>query len=191
MKPRILGINGIRTDGSASTDLLLDEFAFCEGFITVDVNYPKVNIFTARSRSRQLRNARRLVERHDKGDILIAHSYGCLLALRAMELGAQFSHVFLFAPAMNRDFTFPYLGMTKLHVIHNKKDKAIKLGSLLAWHDFGKMGRLGYDGAPDPRIENILDTDKGGMNHSHYFSNQNIEKWVKYIKQAISDTDYF
>ena len=184
MKPRILGINGIRTDGSTSTDKMLKQF---DNHPTIDVNYPKVRLWGARSRSRQYRNARQLVNKHIPGDVLIAHSYGCLLALRAMELGAKFSHVFLFAPAMNRDFTFPYLGMTKLHVIHNANDKAVKAGALLAWHDVGEMGRFGYDGPPDPRITNIIDTDKGdsGKNHSHYFSNRNVGKWAKFVMKTI------
>ena len=135
------------------------------------------------------RNAKKLKHVHIKGDVLIAHSYGCLLALRAMELGAQFSHVFLFAPAMNRDFTFPYLGMTELHVIHNQNDRAIKAGAWLAWHDFGEMGRFGYNGPPDPRIINRQDVDKGdsGTNHSHYFSNEHIGKWANYIEKVISE----
>lgn len=165
---RILGINGIRTNGKSSTDKMLKKLGN-SGFHTIDVNYPRVNIFTARSRKRQIKNAQILVNNYREGDILIAHSYGCLLALRAMELGAKFSHVFLFAPAMNVDFTFPYLGMIDLHVIHNPTDKAIKYGQLLAWHDFGAMGRVGYKGPPDPRIINIKDHEgtEGKRNHSH------------------------
>jgi len=185
MKPRILGINGIRTDGSTSTDRLLRQF---DDYATIDVNYPKVNIFTARSRSRQRRNATILNNISMPGDVLIAHSYGCLLALRAMEMGARFSHVFLFAPAMNVDFTFPFHGMENLTVIHNRSDRAIKWGSWLRFrHDFGKMGSEGYKGPPDIRISNMLD-DTGELdkrNHSHYFSNQNIGTWAKFIDKTI------
>ena len=183
---KILTINGIRTDGSASTDKLGGELSRL-GFDVVDVNYPRVNIFTARSRKRQYKNAKHLVNKSHKGDILIAHSYGCLLALRAMELGAQFSHVFFFAPAMNRDFIFPYLGMKNLTVIHNHTDQAIKMGNWLWFHDFGKMGSLGYNGAPDPRIANILDSKgrEGKRNHSHYFNDTNIKYWTNFIRDKI------
>ena len=187
MKPRILGINGIRTDGSSSTDKLLKRLQGV-GFEIKDINYPRVNIFTARSRSRQKKNAQILVDEHITGDALIAHSYGCLLALRAMELGAKFRQVFLFAPAMNVDFTFPYLGMVKLRVIHNPTDKAVKMGEMLRFrHDFGAMGRFGYDGPPDTRVINIKDDsgDKGKRNHSHYFSDKNIDHWVKFIQEKI------
>ena len=185
---KILGINGIRTDGKSSTDKMLNKLRDY-GHKTVDVNYPKVNIFTARSRKRQLRNAQILVNKSSVDDVLIAHSYGCLLALRAMELGANFGHVFLFAPAMNVDFTFPYLGMTELSVIHNPSDKAIKYGQLLAWHDFGAMGRFGYKGPPDPRITNIEDYNgvMGKRNHSHYFHDKNISHWAEYINLSIGE----
>lgn len=184
---RILGINGIRTDGKSSTDKLLNKLRNHD-YETIDVNYPKVNIFMARSRKRQFKNAKILLEQSLPGDILIAHSYGCLLALRAMELGAEFSHVFLFAPAMNIDFTFPYLGMEKMTVIFNDRDQAIKWGEILRFrHDFGAMGRVGYKGPPDPRILNIQDHKgiKGKRNHSHYFSDENIDDWAKYIIESM------
>ncbi len=181
---RILGINGIRTDGSTNTDKLLRKLRE-RGHQTLDINYPEVNIFQARSRSRQKRNATILYDAHNGGDILIAHSYGCLLSLRAMEIGASFSKVFFFAPAMNVDFTFPYHGMEHLTVIYNPTDEAIKWGARLRFgHDFGKMGSEGYQGPPDSRILSILDKtgDKGKRNHSHYFFDKNIDSWADYIE---------
>ena len=184
---RILGINGIRTDGSTSTDILLRNLRR-RGHVCHDINYPKVNAFQARSRSRQRYNAGFLLDEHNHKDILIAHSYGCLLGLRAMEMGALFSHVFFFAPAMNRDFTFPHHGMDNLTVICNFTDQAIKWGARLWFgHDFGKMGSHGYDGPPDNRIENTMDNsgDEGERNHSHYFFEHNIDRWANYIEQKI------
>ena len=99
-----------------------------------------------------------------------------------MEMGAQFNNVFLFAPAMNRDFTFPYLGARRIFVIHNRKDKAIRMGKLLWWHDFGDMGRKGYDGPPDPRVFNVEDEKTNDdLNHSHYFNNHNIPEWTNFV----------
>jgi len=192
---KILTINGIKNRGKKNTDkmgkLLADQ-----GFDVFDVNYPKVYALTSRYRSIQNKNAKILLNAANDGDILIAHSYGCLLALRAMELGAKFSKVFFFAPAMNRDFIFPYLGMTELYVIHNKTDKAIKWGSWLRSHDFGKMGSHGTNSIPeDPRVTNIEDFSgkKGEENHSHYFASvnghyfkeENINHWVNFIKDKI------
>lgn len=184
MKPRILGINGIRTDGSSSTDKLLIKLTEL-GYPTVDVNYPRVNIFTARSRKRQHRNARILKNISKPGDVLVAHSYGCLLALRAMEQGARFKHVFFFAPAMNVDFTFPYHGMGKLSVIYNPTDNAIRAGMLLWNHDFGAMGREGYQGPPDNRIDSLKDLTSREGEHSDFFNDKNIGNWTEYIDLLI------
>lgn len=187
---KILGVNGIRTDGSSSTDLMLKEMRLF-GYRTYDVNYPKVNIFTARSRERQYRNAQRIIDAHNESDCLIAHSYGCLLGLRAMELGSKFKKVFFFAPAMNRDFVFPPGSFDNLYVIHNENDKAVKWGNrMLFRHDFGDMGRYGWQskGYSDSRIANIEDYSetRGKFAHSHYFLPENIVKYSKFIHVEIN-----
>ena len=187
---RVLGINGIRTDGASSTDKVIDMLT-ARGHKGIDVNYPKVNIFQSRSKRRQYANASILLNAHRQGDTLVAHSYGCLIALRAMELGARFGQVFFFAPAMNRDFVFPYHGMEKLTVIHNRTDQAISLGNLLWRHDFGKMGSHGYKGAPDSRISNLRDFggSYGSRNHSHYFNDSNIVDWVNFVELKMRGTN--
>lgn len=187
---RILGVNGIRTDGRNNTDLLLNELKE-NGFDTVDVSYPEVNIFTARSRKRQFKNAQRIVDAYKPGDAVMAHSYGCLLTLRAMELGAKFSTVFFFGAAMNDDFSFPAEGMQRLHNFHNPNDVALTLGRLLWWHDFGAMGQTGYDGPPDQRIINtpMPEESKGrlSLNHSHYFTKVRMRDITGFIKDALNN----
>lgn len=180
---KILSINGIRTDGSESTDLLLSDLED-RGFDTLDVNYPEVNILGARSRETQYENAQILLDAHEPGDALIAHSYAGLISLRAMEKGAKFGKVFWFSPAMNVDFVIPYLGCTELYVIHTLEDKAIALGEKLWWHDFGAMGRVGYQGPPDPRVTNIQaePDERDPMIHSHYFLDGNREVWAMWIE---------
>lgn len=190
---RILGINGIRTDGSNSTDLLLRDLADL-GHETVDVNYPRVNIFTARWRSRQLRNAQHLVDAHKPGDAVVAHSYGCLLTLRAMELGASFGTVFFFSAAMNDDFSFPPEGMRRLFNIHRQDDRALTLGDLLLWHDFGAMGKTGYSGLPpDRRIRNIPawthTLRRDPFAHSDYFLPENRPAWARYVHYQLTGQD--
>lgn len=182
---KVICINGIRTDGASSTK------RFCSalndlGIEAIEIDYPMVNIFQARSRKRQRKNAQYLLDVYNKGDIVVAHSYGCLVTLRAMELGARFSTVFYYAPAMNRDFVFPFHGMEKLYIIHNKTDEAIKWGDRLWFgHDFGKMGSHGYSVPPispeDERITNIEDKTgiKNERNHSHYFNKKNLPQEIK------------
>jgi hypothetical protein len=186
--PIILGVNGIRTDGRATTDLLLKDLAD-SGFRTVDLNYPRINLFTARCRSRQRAAGKRLAQFDHPGDAVIAHSYGALVVLRAMEAGAQFGMVFLFAPALDSHVYFPAEGATHIHIIHNQADRAIGLGALLWRHDFGRMGQHGYNGPPDFRITNVPTYDDhaqhGPLHHSDYFLPAERRRWTDYIKRHI------
>ena len=186
---RVIGVNGLHSTGGRNTDRVLADLR-TRGFATLDFNYPRANVVTAGIRSIQYRNARSLVDVYEPEDAVVAHSYGCLIVLRAMEMGARFSTVFFFAAAMNADFTFPYLGMRKLLNICNPFDHALLFGSLLLRHDFGDMGRTGYAGAPDPRISQTQDTVlRGGLlNHSqNYFADEHRAQWVNLIEQHLKE----
>ena len=186
--PRVVGVNGIRSNGSGNTDLLLKDLAG-NGYETLDFNYPRVNLLTARSRNRQRNRGRLLHQRTFLHDAVIAHSYGALVVLRAMEAGAQFGMVFLFAPALDSRIYFPAQGATQIHVIHNQADRAIGLGALLWRHDFGLMGQHGYQGPPDHRITNVPTNDNHAqherLHHSDYFLPANRPRWADYIKRHI------
>lgn len=189
---KIAGVNGIRDDGSASTDLILHGLSEL-GWETIDVQYPRVSAFQAwikgRSwhRDRQYKDAQYLFDATNDGDAVVAHSYGCLVTLRAMELGRRFSGVFYFGAAMNDDFTFPYEGMECLYNIFNPEDKALGVGKLLIGHDFGEMGQTGYKGAPDRRITNRHADPKEHefLDHSNYFLDGNRKKWVTFIDNKL------
>lgn len=164
--PRVLGINGIRNNGEHNTDRAIRHLAFLLGSEAVDCHYPLTNLLRARSRKAQYADARLLMrEYYQPEDVVVAHSRGCLVSLRMMELGARFSTVFWFRPAMNRDFIIPKGACDRLVCIHHPDDHAIRLGSLLWWHDFGKAGSHGlYTGIrghelDDERVINIQSPD--------------------------------
>jgi hypothetical protein len=198
---RILGINGIRSDGARNTDQLLLRLAEL-GWPVKDVNYPRVSVlqYWVRGRKwhrdRQYRDARHLVRAHQAGDALIAHSYGGLLALRAMELGARFSVVFLFAAACDRDVRFPQTGAERIYVVHNPRDKALCWTSLLRWHDSGALGRVGYQGPADDRIVSeeahaVVRSSHEGfvriphLHHSDYFLPDHLQRWATWVGERL------
>jgi hypothetical protein len=185
---RVLGVHGIRNDGATNTDLMLADLARL-GWSTVDVDYARVGVLTARWRAIQFRRARQVFAAARPGDAVVAHSYGCLLVLRAMELGMQFGSVFFFGAALNSDFTFPILGMRRLYNIHNPADRALGLGSMLVWHDFGDLGKAGYAGPPDPRIVDIpasaADPQHEPLHHSCYFLAEARPAWVAFIDRQL------
>ena len=154
---KVIGVNGMSrlfkaSTGAETTDRLLASLALRHQVRTHDFNYPPVRFYHTRRRARQHAYASGLADAADDGDAVVAHSFGCLIALRAMELGAKFGPVFLFRPAMNRDFVWPILGATRIHIIYCHSDEALWAGRLLLWHPIGSLGRLGYGGPPDPRI---------------------------------------
>jgi hypothetical protein len=190
MNIRILGINGIRSNGERTTDRAL-ALLRVRGFNAVDAQYPVRSLLQARSRARQFSDARLIMDQQCDGDAVVAHSRGCLISLRMMELGARFSTVFWFRPAMNRDMYIPAHGCKRLIIIHHPGDRAIWLGARLPWHDFGDAGRLGlHAGDPDhadfdARCMNIQAPDylrQEFWRHSDDFLLPNIGRWVRYME---------
>jgi len=195
---RILGINGIRSNGSDNTDQLLAKLQ-ARGHKTVDTSYPLTSLFRARARDYQYSDANLILNRHHQaGDAVIAHSRGCLVNLRMMELGARFSTVFWFRPAMNRDYLIPRHSCQRLVIIHHPSDRAIRLGECLWWHDFGAAGRLGLHAGNrrcylhDHRVTNVLapnyDTHEP-FRHSDDFLPENINTWVQFIDEILEKTE--
>ncbi len=188
---KILGINGIRNNGAENTDRMLARLRSM-GCRVCDTSYQLTRfVLQARSRKRQLDDARQLMRvYYEEGDAVVAHSRGCLVNMRMMELGAKFSNVFWFRPAMNRDFYIPAKGCDRLFVIHSPDDRAIRLGEMLWYHDFGAAGRLGlYAGIKgnsmhDPRVANIRAPAYKRhefWHHSDDFLPENIDHWARTI----------
>lgn len=195
---RVLGINGIRTDGADNTDRMLNAL-HGRGHETVDTNYPLTNILRGRPRSLQFADAKRLMKFwHKDGDAVVAHSRGCLVNLRMMELGAKFSTLFWFRPAMNRDYIIPKGACERLFVIHSPDDRAIWMGERLWWHDFGAAGRLGLyagDQAHDLYDQRVINhqapeyKEHEFMHHSDDFLQPNIGPWIEFVHDQLRRQD--
>jgi hypothetical protein len=196
---RVLGINGIRSDGSGNTDRALQGLERLD-HCTVDTAYPLTRwVWQTRSRARELRDARVLKRRYyHPGDAVIAHSRGCRVNLRMMELGCRFSTVFWFRPAMNRDVIVPDHGCERLFVLHHPEDRAIALGSLLPWHPFGAAGRFGLEAGElgradhDPRVRNVqlprhIDHDEPWRHSCDFLPPHNLALTVHFCDQVLSD----
>lgn len=182
---KIIGINGMSwglrgNSGERTTDGMLGLLS-CVGYEVHDFNYPPVRFWQTRSRKRLDAIAHRLVDVHEPGDAVIAHSFGCLVALRALEFeagqAARFSHMFLFRPAVRADVVIPINAVDQVHVYKCGTDRALQRTQwLLPYHPMGRLGRVGYKGPADPRVQvtevqaafpalGILE-----RNHSHDFA---------------------
>lgn len=178
---RILGVNGIYNwswSKDSFTDRLLAALGSDERNVVIDVKYPFMTAVLAYTNFAIKRRARKILELNRPGDVLIAHSFGCLIALHAMRMGARFSRVFFFGAAVEPGVEFPREAFTHLYNIHSPDDKALTLGAKLPYHEFGTLGKFGYTGH-DPRVHNIK---VDGYDHNDYVSARNLCTWANFIE---------
>lgn len=178
---RILGVNGIH-NWSWSKDSFTDRLlaALSHDHDVVDVHYPRMLAVLVWSDYATNRRVRKILERNQPGDILIAHSFGCLASVKAMKEGARFKKVFFFGAACECDIEIPD-AFDELYNIHSHADRTLKLGDLLPYHDFGLMGYNGYQGN-NPKVINIC---ADGMTHNSYVDPRNLCQWLRFIEERI------
>lgn len=179
---RILGVNGIHNwswSKDSFTDRLLDRLATHHE--VVDIQYPRMFALFAYFEAAIERRAKKIVKANRPGDILVAHSFGCLCSIYAMEMGAKFDQVFFFGAAVEDNVNLPTYGFNKLFNIHSNADLALKAGKLLPGHKFGGLGLEGYKGS-DPRVVNVPVIDSG---HNDYVKPEHINTWHGFIENAL------
>jgi hypothetical protein len=176
---KILGVNGIHNwswSKNSFTDKLLD--ALSEEHEVIDIKYRRMWAFLAYFDDPIQRRADKILEH--EGDILIAHSFGCLASIYAMRKGAKFDKVFFFGAAAECDVFIPD-NFNVLYNIHSDSDRALSLGRNIPLHPFGCMGKDGYSG----RNEKVINVPANGLDHNDYVSAKHLCKWVKFIKDRI------
>jgi len=182
---KVLLVNGIYSTGEQSVWKLGYELKQY-GYEVTPVVYPMATHWSSRWKKRQLQDAEHFANHYEEGDAVIAHSYGCLITWRAMEIGARFSSIFYFSAAMPRNVYFPPTGMHELYNIYHPRDWVLKLGALMPLSWFGKLGYEGYHGM-DPRVENVSAKISGRETKSHgrYFDDASVGFWASYVHQCI------
>jgi len=147
-----------------------DVHKFCYGHAGfLDVRFANDNISYALVS--QVRSIRKLAPGVEV--VPIGHSNGCALIHRAAEIMEEplFQRVVYLSPALNNKAELPPL-LTKCTVMHNTGDRVVSLGSLIPFHSWGNMGRVGYKGI-DVRYENV-DCSKDVSGHSDWFSPEKL-----------------
>lgn len=87
---------------------------------------------------------------------VVGHSNGCSIAELASRMPGFSCDGFTFiSPALRRDQPLQP-GVAKLHVWHSPSDLPVSLTKYLPFRgNWGRMGAVGYKGAPDSRIVNF------------------------------------
>lgn len=173
---RIHTVNGIHSTGARSTDRLGTKLDMM-GYSVNDINQPIRSAWGARWKANK--DAKDIIDQVKDGDVIIAHSYGCLKTSIAMR-GVNLKAVFLFRPAMSRWHKFPMYQDTKIHCIYSPQDYTIWAGALALYHPFGLAGVRGFR---SPYVKN----HKSHGSHSHDFSSQNIEYWANFVDTTLKE----
>jgi pimeloyl-ACP methyl ester carboxylesterase len=189
----IVTINGINHNGPATVERLgrnLDS----RGFQVETLSYPTRKWWQTRNRRSQYQDALRMLRQlPDRPVDVVAHSWGCMLACRMMELGGTeiFRNVFFFAPAIDKDWIFPEEAFRHLWVIHHEQDRAVLAAKIffLGWHPWGDMGRYGYAGEHKRVISVRDETERANifdLMHGHYFQKPHVDRWGQFVTDHIA-----
>jgi len=143
----------------------------------------------------------RLANFVEDGDHILAHSNGGNVVQAAIEYswaenpddGVRFDTVFMFSAAATSDkMEYPDGCLNKCYVVYNPQDNALKLGAILPWHCFGRLGLLGFIRTPskarDRRFKNIQAYFTSGWfkpNHGFYFI-EKLNQWMDFIDAKTS-----
>lgn len=192
MTKRVILIHGfnVKDGGAKSVDMLKPRLE-AEGYEVFEYDYGYLELFMVRFRMDFI--AKMLTMIAKPSDRIIAHSNGCAITARAMELGARFNKIVFIHPALNNEWVIPSADSVKsLTVLYSQHDnitrsaKWLRRLSPLGW--FGKKsiwGAMGTYGASskDKRVININDN----MGHSEIFKQDNLDDgWEDVIIEAVA-----
>lgn len=183
---RVILVRGIN-DGPSGDLLAMGAALEQRGLEVIPFRYSPVRAWNARWKlddvSRSIRN---YVQR---GDHAVGHSFGCAALFDAMYHGARFGRVVFFGAAMEKEITFPRHGFTRLMNVTNPYDRALTMGSWLAFrHPFGLLGRDGYAGPDDDLIDHVQTGEKVGK-YRHtipYLGDDYLDRWVEKVHEFLT-----
>lgn len=125
-----------------------------------------------------------IASKTSNGDNIVCHSLGAVATWSAMWTGRRYNKVVVFAGALDDDRLWPHNGMQQMWNIYCPDDRILNVADSISLSDFGGLGRFGYNGAPDSRIENVMAhpmTNNPDDNlHSFYFMEPDISHWCDF-----------
>ncbi len=178
--PRVVLTYGINSQGGW-VQRYADELSRL-GFDVVLFRHETRHFWSYWSRKVRKRDGAALRQFQRPGDHFVGHSAAALIWQESIESGAIWGRCIIFSGAATSDgMDYPEKSLEKALIVANPADFALKLGSLLPNHKFGKLGRIGYAGKPDDRFINRYEYRNNwfDLDHSHYGDGELFTKWVK------------
>lgn len=183
------------SDGGSNTIDKLAPFFLLNNIPVMDHNYGWVGLLGLRRRNNK--TTVRALPLIQVGDVLVAHSNGCLIAWELVEAGAPVSAVICIQPALRRDTI--WREDVSVLCLYNKRDWIVSLGRM--WgrfvsvanpfanrHGWGAAGRHGFT-VEQHNVTN-WDTDRGlypARGHNGIFDTGPVLHWgpeiIRWVKQ--------
>ena len=202
----IIGISGLDSSGKNSTDKILLHLQNTYLLDTIDYNYKPLKSFnlitklkykTKNYQSELLQNLQTYINQLPYPPNIVAHSFGCLLVIKVLLLGAKVNNIFLFSPSVKSDEIINSTGvLNNVYIIYHPNNVILKTAK---FYDFGDMSTRGYD-YPGSIIKNVRYSQKEDVtlcehfkelctfNHSVYFLDHNISHWSQFIFTKINSS---
>lgn len=159
------------------------------GLPTLEFKYLKLFAIHTYSSHALRRFALNLKERLKSGDSIVAHSFGCAIVWKLLEIldeeksALQLNKIYLLNSALNREYTLKVDHCQHIYVFHDPSDFMLKLATYLPFNIMGDMGKAGYQ-YKDPKITNIeIKGDDELLNHSRSFHGKGLEWSSNLIKR--------
>jgi len=179
----IHGFN-VSDSGAGSVATLIPDLTY-HGIRTENFSYPWTFLFSLALRTEEA--VSRLIQEVGNEPIgIIAHSHGCVIANEAAKRGVDVRHLVAIQPAMRRRTKFAAC-YRRVDVVYNEGDYTVEFARLwreianaMPWrrqfkHQWGAMGRRGYEG-DDTRVHELeLDSELG---HSGVFESKHTRRLV-------------
>jgi hypothetical protein len=173
------------TDGGTGSIDRLAPFFTKNGIQVIDHDYGWVGLFGLRRRNQE--TVKRILPTIRPGDVLLAHSNGCLIAWQLVEAGAPLAAVICIQPALRRDTR--WRSHVQVLCLKNDEDWIVSLGRMWGrfasvanpWrnrHGWGSAGRHGFTSG-QPNVSN-WDTNTGpcpATGHSGIFRPDAVLHW--------------
>jgi len=184
-EPTIHLLHGIHAEERGGNPRLLAPYLQAAGLKVRVRSYGKLKWWQARFANDKL--AACFADSIAPGDIIVGHSNGVALAALICDMGAPVGGVVAIQGALDADR--PWAPQVPwVDVIANSDDGWVTVSALLLGHMWGSLGRDGYVGPADARIENLytderrLDrADTAGLpqvlGHTDFFTEAALAAW--------------
>lgn len=193
--PKIIGLHGVRSNGSNSVDKLLSAVNHLDNEIQIVTNMEySINVFETYHKKTIAKIVDQVLEIFEPGDHIVAHSAGALITwhlLQRLQITKQKAgDIFFYNAALNTNIIFPPNTFRTIYNQCEPGDWVLFFAQLLPYNRMGQMGRVGYKNESTQPILDFYrdsDLDELDMNHGDYFKRTPLIREANRILTTITN----